>query len=151
MESDFLVWSCRDKVTHLITTFNGCRLGWYGEHMWIVVSAVRPKSESCWYALTKRYKGRIGSFAHLPTWMLTLRRSRQHLTHPVIRAERGKPVQFLCPRQVDPWWRRYNTEQVKEDKASEGHLVMRWIGVPNLLYCESRLTFIWCSVARNLW
>jgi len=109
----------------LSTTFNGCWLGWYGEHMWIVASAVRPKSESCWYALTKRYKGRIRSFAHLLTWMSSLRRSRQHLTHPVIRAERGKPVWLLDQRQVDSRWRQYNVKQVKDDKASEGYLVMR--------------------------
>jgi len=59
----------------------------------------------------------------LHTWMSSLRRSRQHLTHSVISAKRGKPEWFPNIRVGLRRW-RYNTAQVKDDKGSESYHVI---------------------------
>jgi len=44
---------------------------------------------------------------------------------------------------------RHRETPDREDKQSEGHLVMRWIVVATLPQAKAALTFIWCLMARN--
>ena len=66
--------------------------------------------------------------------------NRQDLTHSGIHTEQGKPLPLLT--QESKLQGKPIEVRVKDDRKSEGHLVMRWIGVAgttNITPSESRL------------
>jgi len=64
-----------------------------------------------------------------------------------------KPGAFSQLFRVNNWDKtltvRHRETPDREDKQSEGHLVMRWIAVATLPQVKAALTFIWCLMARS--